>query len=276
MKRHRRILLSLGFIALMGLMGGQAQAGTLTVVLSWGAAAGEQLTITGPPRATFNGGPPVDSLTFNLGPGGVNSYLSANGSNLRFAAGSGVSDNQPFATTVGFLSSVGQLSNVGGSGSNTMTITTFDTDYTAPMPQSELKSTSNGTFSHATKGDDLVFTSWYNSNNAAPTTAPGSGIVGSGAITTTVTATDMGANPISVVPSDVVAAPLGFSATYSLTNVTTINIAHIDGTAGYTGQTTVTGVIPEPASIVMMLTGIPVPLIVLGILHRKARAAGKS
>jgi hypothetical protein len=56
--------------------------------------------------------------------------------------------------------------------------------------------------------------------------------------------------------------------------VTTINIAHIDGVAGYTGQTTVTG-IPEPASIVMMLTGIPVPLIVLGILRRKAKAAGQ-
>jgi hypothetical protein len=44
------------------------------------------------------------------------------------------------------------------------------------------------------------------------------------------------------------------------------------GSVGFTNKVTVTG-IPEPASVVMMLTGMPLPLVVLGLLRRRRAAA---
>jgi len=62
---------------------------------------------------------------------------------------------------------------------------------------------------------------------------------------------------------------------YTLTSQTVISLtassSSAPGTLGITNQVTVTGV-PEPAGLVMMLTGMPLPLVVLGLLRRRAAA----
>jgi hypothetical protein len=269
--------MSLGLVALMGLMGGQARAGTLTAVLSWGAAAGDQLTVTGSNgfgTTTVSGG--IETLMYNVG--AINAYLSTHSSGLTFQAGSGLSDNQPSGVNQATLTSTGQVNVTStGTGSTTMSITAYLTDYTSPMPQTTLSSTNSATFAGTATGDSTSFTSWYNSNNVAPTTSAGPGIVSAGPITTTVLLGGSGTNPtLTLPPTGSINSPLGFSAVFSLTNMETISLTRTGNaeSATYGGQTVVTG-IPEPASIVMMLTGIPMPLVVLGMLRRR-KAAKKS
>ena len=210
----------------------------------------------------------------------MNTYLSGHGSGLTYQAGSGVSDNQPSVTAAAILASTGQL-NMSGAGSSTMTITAFLTDFTAPMPQTTQSSTGSGTFAGSATGDNSTFMSWYNSNNTAPTTSGGSGIVSAGPATTTVMTGGSGTNATSIVPpGQASSSALGFSAMFSLTNQEVVSLSRtgLTESATYGGQTSVFGQsVPEPASIVMMLTGMPVPLIVLGMLRRrKAKAGSKS
>jgi len=262
----------------MGLSGGQAHAGTLTAILSWGGGAGQQLTITGGPFATLATNNGVESLTFNTT--ALNAYLSTHGSGLTYQSGSGIADNEPSATTTAALVSNGTLV-LRNPGATTMTVTAFMTDFTSPMPQTTLSSTGSGTFVGSATGDNSSFTSWYNSNNTAPTTSSGAGIVSAGPATTTVTTGGAGTNPTSTTPPGGSSnSALGFSATFSLTNQEVISLTRTGNVVAtaYGGETIVLGsIVPEPASIVMMLTGMPVPLIVLGMLRRrKAKAGSKS
>ena len=56
----------------------------------------------------------------------------------------------------------------------------------------------------------------------------------------------------------------------------TINLAANPSspTDGFTGSVRVTGTaVPEPASMVMFMTGMPLPLVLVGLLRRRRRAA---
>jgi hypothetical protein len=67
-----------------------------------------------------------------------------------------------------------------------------------------------------------------------------------------------------------------FLIPYTLTSMTVLNVdpaTAAGGSVGFTNKVTVTNVIPEPASLVMMLTGMPLPLVVLGLLRRRRAAA---
>jgi hypothetical protein len=63
---------------------------------------------------------------------------------------------------------------------------------------------------------------------------------------------------------------------YTLTSTMTVSLtadpSGTKGSDGFTDQVTVSS-IPEPASLVLMLTGMPLPLVVLGLLRRHRAAA---
>lgn len=278
MTKHRKLWLGLGFMALFGLSGSQAQAGTLTVVLSWGS---NTLTISGNGAfstltpASSNGG--IESLTFNTQ--ALNNFLSSNGSNLTFQAGSGVSDNQASATQASGanLTSTGQVNLTGtnASGANSITITAFLQDYSTPTGTSGMiSSSSSNTFTSTAVGDNSTFNSWYNSDNSAGGTLLPSGLV---TYTSTNTTTNNG-QPSIPTSGTTTAAISPFVTPFSLTNTTTITLTPTGKTNEsdlYNGTTLVTAsgtAIPEPASIIMMLTGMPVPMIVLGMLRRRKAA----
>jgi hypothetical protein len=156
------------------------------------------------------------------------------------------------------------------SDSYTVTVTTFNNGYTTPVGTiATLSQSESGTYTYTTdSGATQTFNSWYNSTN--PTTP-----------------TPSGQNP----GLQTIAIPLASSTTlsgsqntpgsttfspyvqpYALTNQITLNIRGTgnanNSIIGFQGSTTITAV-PEPASLVMMLTGMPVPLMVLGMLRRR-------
>jgi hypothetical protein len=275
MKKHRGLWLGLGLVVLLGLPAPPARAGTLTMVLTWGAAPNQTLTITGGPYATDTVDPTtgIESLTItNLTL--LNGYLKSNGSNLQFAAGTGVSDNQASATQASgaTLTSVGQLnlSGTNPAGSDSMTITAFLQDYTVPTGSAGLlASSASGNFQNTNIGNSIVGQSWYNNDNSADGMLLPSG-------TTTITSNSTLPNSGTVVPpSGTRTAPIAnYAVPFSLTNQVMVTMTPT-GLSGENTQynllTQVTAV-PEPASLVMMLTGMPMPLVLLSILRRRKAA----
>jgi hypothetical protein len=73
-------------------------------------------------------------------------------------------------------------------------------------------------------------------------------------------------------------SPGTFLTPFTLDSQTTLVLDSTSGTNGSNGfsqklQLTASSAIPEPASLVMMLTGMPLPLVVMGLLRRRRAAA---
>jgi len=251
MKKHRGLILALGLAALMSLSSREANAGTLSIVLSW---SGGTLTIT-PGSIYAQTGSTNDSLTANTSQ--VNNFLAGNASNLKFSGLQASSNNIPLggAASGAILSEGGTVSMGTGTGSNSITISTFQDGFSLPNGTGKLSSASNFNFNDAAGATQTMNMSSINASNTAPLSysSSGSGPNSGG----------MG-NSLSPVTS---------GATYSLDNSTTINLSGTPGSA-----TDVFGVnakfttVPEPASLILMLTGMPLPLVVLGLLRRRRRA----
>ncbi len=62
---------------------------------------------------------------------------------------------------------------------------------------------------------------------------------------------------------------------YELSSHIVVNMGDVlTSAAGVTGTTTVTASgVPEPATVVMVLTGLPVPLVLMGMLRRRKAKA---
>jgi hypothetical protein len=154
--------------------------------------------------------------------------------------------------------------------SYTVTITTFNNGYTTPVGTvATLSQSESGTYTYTTdSGATQTFNSWYNATN--PTTPTQSG-PNPGLQTIAIPlASSTTLSGSQNVPGSTTFAP--YVQPYALTNTITITV-HGTGSAnnsiiGFQGSTTITAV-PEPASLVMMLTGMPVPLMVLGVLRRR-------
>jgi len=76
------------------------------------------------------------------------------------------------------------------------------------------------------------------------------------------------------------AAIAAFVTPYSMTNTLAIGLtasatANVTDQFGLSGTVTASA-IPEPASIVMMLTSMPIPLAIVGFLRRRRRAAASA
>jgi len=154
------------------------------------------------------------------------------------------------------------------SDSYTVVITTSHDSYTTPTGTiATLNQSESGTYTFTPPGGTQNFISWYNPGSAPfVTSGPTPGLQSIPIPATSSTTLSGSANT----PGSTTFG--GYVQPYTLTNTITINISGNDtannSTVGFQGSTTISAV-PEPASLVMLLTGMPVPLMVLGMLRRR-------
>jgi hypothetical protein len=149
-----------------------------------------------------------------------------------------------------------------------ITITTFNNGYTQPVgPQGTIQTSSSGTYTFA-PGGTQTYQGWYNPTNpTVPTLSgpnPGLQSFAINSTSTTVNSNNSGTASTGFSP---------FVQPYALTSTLVINVSG-NGSSGNNSQVAVQGTttitaVPEPASLVMFLTGMPMPLVVLGMLRRR-------
>jgi hypothetical protein len=247
MLRHRMLFCGL---TLFGLIATEARAVTISMTVAVGASTFTPDVFATPTATTYNVG--ATGIT------GLNAFLAANGSEYEFISLGG-SSNFP-GNAQGNLVLTGEIHSVLGGGSDAaLTITETESGFTAPSGASgALRSSSTGNFTNQAAGGGHTASSAFNAISTPTYSVLSSGIpVGGG----------FGSASVGVIP---VTTP------YTLTNVITFGLSHAGPTNDIVDSfgvtTTITaGGVPEPASVVILLTGIP--LAVLGLFRRRRAAA---
>jgi hypothetical protein len=251
MARHRTRFLTLALVALIGLAATETRAASITITIVLGNS--DVINV-----GTFTtGGTATSYGTVNLTT--LNAKLYSDGSEYQFS-GLGGGSNNP-GSTQGLLTLTGGIEIIPGSGhtGTGLTITETEGGFTSPSGTSgTLLSSSSATFANQAAGAGQTASSEY---NTAPTAGP-------------YNVFSTGLNPNS--PGNSSSAPItAFVTPYSLTNTLSIGLTPSSATVtdqfGVTG-TVVATAIPEPASLVMFLSGMPVPLAILVLLRRRRAA----
>jgi len=243
-------------LGMLVLASGQARAGILEIVITDGTTVYDILD---------DG--PLDTL---IGPNVIQALAPA----LIFPdfkiVGLNAATNNPGADNpTGATLTVGaEVQRITGGAAATLTITVTDTDYMLPAGDKVLISGATGLYTNVPAGDTQRFTSWFNpSNTPLAKNPPPSGPI---------TFTSVGGG-IQQYSAGAPGVPVGSAGTYGLTNETVITMAGAptgttpDIVIGGTTQVLATTVIPEPASLAIMLPALPV--VIMGwFRHRKARA----
>lgn len=247
MKRHRGLFLGLALSALVGLSASQAHAETISLAVTFTGTSGLQ-TYT----QTGSGTSMSTILT------ALNTQLATAGSAYSFSS-LDVTSNNPgtFTADGGYLKVGGTLNALVSPGlTGTISIVATEDGYTAPTgPVGTLLASSTTNYSSALSGSSEVFTGQFNSTMAAPQSYA---LLGTASSSMNVPK-GIGAVATGYVLTDTLALSLGHNTVSQASNT-------------FSGTSMVTAV-PEPASLVMMLTGMPLPLVVLGLLRRRRRAA---
>jgi hypothetical protein len=254
MLTHRRLFLSLALSALVGLTatsGANAAPVSMSIDLGGGAFSIDPFVLAPGPTATDYG--VVDLVS-------LNATLAGLGSAYQFDSLGG-SSNFPGDSTQGFLKVNGGIKIVPGvGGANTfLQLIAFEDGFSAPTgPTGTLSSSSTGNFLNQVAGAGHEASGAFNATVAGPYSVLSSG-------------TDV--NPQTGMAS-VGVAPV--AALYTLTNTITFGLTP-DGSKvvsdGFSAQVTIAAsAVPEPASLVTMLMGIPLPLVVLSLLRRRRLA----
>jgi hypothetical protein len=246
MRRLRGSLYGLALMALTGLMANRAEAGSIMLSVDLGG------TVIFGPVASVSPDISVTLSTADLA--SLNGDLASAGSAYRFTQLSANSNFDGGAT--GFLQINAQIA-VGAIGNTTTSLSIDATQggFLSPLGP-------NGTILNAVGGS--------NSNNAT------GGLTYTGDFQNTlstpvpITLTgDLGRFSNGNGPTSIGTVPSG----YSLSSHLIVNMGDVPtSTLGVTGTTTVTAV-PEPASVVMLLTGLPMPLVFMGLLRRRKAKA---
>jgi hypothetical protein len=249
MKKLRGVTLAMGVAALIGLAAPEARAGNLTMVISWGANA---LTID---AASPLANPDSTANFLDVNTAAVNAQLAAT-SAITLSGLTARSNNPGQADPTGATLQEQGTATVTGTGITTITIATFQTQFTIPAGAGTLSSSSTANYTNSNVGASTAASSSYNTTLLTPTlTYNYTGATNPQAFS--------GNNSIAV------GAP---TSPYTLDNSATISL-----TAG-SNQFSVAArynaaAVPEPASIILMLTGMPLPLVVMGLLRRRRAAA---
>jgi hypothetical protein len=254
MSKLRGLFFSLGLVAMSVLMAGEARAESL--ILS--VFAGTDTTVA--PIFTTTGG--ANSVTANVGV--LNSDLAAAGFGAYSFTNLGGSSNNPGSTALGplggayILNSGNLVVTHGGSGEGTpITVVLTEGGFTLPANGPTLVDTATANIAGATgsQGSEGVF----RGATGAPTTTAIPGLTSSGIQTSS--------------------TPLGTYVTpFSLESQTILSLtatnSTLPGSNGFSQKVQVlaASTVPEPASIVMMLTGMPLPLVLVGLLRRRQAA----
>jgi hypothetical protein len=238
----------------MGLMAREGRAETITMTI---VTNGHTINITGALVTSQT------STDFQVNTTALNATLIADGSAYRFSS-LGASSDWPGTTgsTGGSLQTNGGLfipttaSGVLGA----ITIATSEDGFTAPTgPNGSMITTVVGNANDVPAGSTGSYMAAFNGVNEPALTGTSTGTQGN---TFSLSRTDaLGA----------VAAPYTVSSTwtFNMTQNTTAQ-AQLGFSGG--GQVSQTAV-PEPASLVLMLTGMPLPLVVIALLRRRRGAA---
>jgi hypothetical protein len=243
-------------LSMLALTAIEARAGSLEILVT--ESGGPTIPITD--NGALDTDPTIGVINANT------TLLNLSLVNYQFtAAGLGANSNSPGTTTVGSLVQNGNVQLlIGGTGS--ITIVATDVDYSLPAPgPGTLNSSLADNFANGAAGDTQGFTSWYNPSNGLAATdvpSPTVGFVSTGPV----------GNPHSAAAAP---TPITLVNPYGLTNSTTITLSGGSPGAlsqvGWTGTTQViSSPIPEPASMALLLTALPVTL--FGALRRRKAA----
>jgi len=259
--------------ALIGLTAGEARAELISMTLTVGTGGGAVI-IPVDPFATIT---PTSYTVDSAGLATINGLLAAAGSQYQFgtAAGNtttlGGSSNfgLPSSATQGFLSVTGELHSLGtGTGTDPiLTLTETEDSWLSPTgPTGTLRSSAGSNFTNQPAGGGSASSSSFNLTSTPLYTMLSTGVAPNPGANTGPTSTPI--TPVSTM----------FTLRNDITwGITTPGLdkpgAGGDITQGFSQSATITAqTIPEPASLVTMLMGIPLPLAVVGLL-RRLRAA---
>jgi hypothetical protein len=267
MARQRKAFLALALTALVGLSACNARAETISMTITLGN--GFSFNIDG--LATID--PAGQGYTVSAaGLTTINAILAGQGSEYQFGNGAAIN---PSTTSLGGSSNFagnasqanlvlsGEIHSVGagfGVLPNILTITETESAFTAPTgDKGVLTSSSSGNFTN--EFNNTLGHSAFSAFNATPTptyTVLSNGMVVNSGVTT-------GPQTANLMP-----VPTLFTLTNSITfNLSPGTVANnVVDIFGVTSVVTATS-IPEPASLVMLLTGMPVPLVIVGWLRRR-------
>jgi len=246
MTRHRGLFLALGLAALMGLSAPEARAGNVTLTLTWSGGTTGPIDFTSPFAQL---GSTADSLTIDTSV--LNAFLAGNGSDYMFSD-LGASSNNPGDPSGAVLRETGTGILSGAGGDTSITILATQTGFMSPSGAGTLFSASSANFTSTTTGSQTSSGSLDATNTPTLTYAVPGGF--------NTNSTGATGNPAGYMLDATSTINLGGAATGAsdqMTNKVTFSAAAI----------------PEPASLIMMLTGMPLPLVVLGLLRRRRAAA---
>jgi hypothetical protein len=274
MLKLRRLLSSLALSAVVGLMASECRAETISMTVSvTGAAA--PLVLDG--LAGVTPGATSYNVSGNAGPGNypgtgaftaINAYLAANGSIYQLTSLSGNS-NFPGSPLPANLTVTGEIHAVATGGTNAgLTLIESEHGFTNPSAgtPATLTSSSSGNFTNANPGTGHEANSTI---GGPPTTSTPS---------YTVLSTSTAVNPgVNTGPRS--AAVASTPTLYTLTNIITWGVsapalnkppAGAPDVIDQFGVTAQVNAVPEPASVVVFLTGMPLPLaVVFGLMRRR-------
>jgi len=255
MKKHPGLLWGLGFIALLALSAGEASAAPMSLTVFLNGTSVYSVTGT-------NQGVTADAaaLTTALNSGSIHSGYS-------FSSLSGASDF-PGATgpVGGYVSDAGNVTFTPGGTGGLLKIVVTENGFTAPVSGTgtTLTGTATAIYSGAATTSSQSFVGNFKDNSAVNVNTPTIVQLANG------TSHDAHANTVTAgVPTYVIP--------YTLTNTTMIRLTSSGSSPSndvFTGKTSiVTTAVPEPASLIMMVAGMPLPLVVMGLLRRRRAAA---
>jgi hypothetical protein len=239
----------------MGLTAGEARAGNLTMTLTW---TGGSLSFDNTSATFALPGSSLTSLLVNTN--AVNTFLMTNGSAITFSA-LGAASNFPGGVPIpsqATLDETGTAVLIGATGATAITVHTSQAGFTTPagLPGT-LNSAQTAIFTNMVAGTNQSSSSSYNATN-----------------TPLLTSVSTGTQLQSYSPSNSI--PVGVVVSgYTLDNTATLTMTGSTPGAGTTDQFAVgatLSTVPEPASLILMLTGLPLPLVVVGLLRRRAAA----
>jgi hypothetical protein len=239
MRRHRGFLYGLAVVALSAFMAQRADAGSITLDVDLNGTVIFSTTSSSP------------NTTISDVSSAANAALLGAHSIYRFVSLGG-SSNFP-GDGEGFLQVNSQIKITSGANTASLSVDAFQSGFTAPTgPSGTVTHGAGGSTSPSASGS---IESWGNFNGTPTTTlafaAPAASFSGN---------TSM---PVAPVPTGY---ELSVHQEYQLAG------SSVGSTAGMTSTTTVTA-IPEPASLTMLLTGLPMPLVLVGLLRRRKAKA---
>jgi hypothetical protein len=245
-------------IAVIGFAAGEARAASIMMTI---VTNGHTIVVGGGQIQSSS----ATSLTINTAALNTTLHSAAIGSAYTFST-LGASSDFPGATGTkgGFLGVTGTVDlppgQAGAAGSLTITVT--ETGFTAPpaAPTGLMQEASTAQYTNTSAGDNQSATGTYNAQTLSLASA-------------TMTSTGPALNNYSPMTS----APIvPFVSPYDLKQAVTLTLSKngLDSTDQFAGTVKVTTqAVPEPASAVLMLTSLPLPLVVVGLLRRRRAVA---